>query len=662
MATFTGRTIANTYKGLLNIDNNNSGIDGTVRTVQDGEGTNSPLQLSNSILNVNGAFQIGGVQLTANVSSLNALADITGATGMIAVDGGTAYGRTLTGGAGVSITNANGTSGNPTIALNTTGVSAATYGPVSFITVNSVGQVTSATIPTSISVAEIKGSTFTTEYLNASANVSITGDTFVGGSLTVSGTTSVSNIVVTSIDAGQINSAIVSCSIMTANVLNVIGFGTSVTNFTANNLVVVSSTQITGIVSADDAVFSGNVSAANFYADTNIYIAGAAIPNASQITSVNDSITALSATMATSIGTANTRITSVSDYAVALSATMATSIGNSNSAITALSATMATSIGNSNSAITALSATMATSIGNSNSAITALSATMATSIGTANTRITSVSDYAVALSATMATSIGTANTRITSVSDFAVALSATMATSIGTANTRITSVSDFAIALSATMATSIGTANTRITALSATLATSIGNSNTAITALSATMATSIGTANTRITSVSDYAVALSATLATSIASRLPLTGGTITGTVSAQEVDVSSLGIGTVAGAKRLTMNGAAVAQYASLTDGATIAVNFNTAQNFIVQLAGNRTLGNPTNCVAGQTGSIIIVQDGTGGRTLSYGTSWDFIGGTAPTLSTGVSAVDRIDYIVYTSTAVQAIASLDIK
>jgi len=634
MSTFTGRTIANTYKGLLNIDNDNSGIDTTVRTVQDGEGTASPLQLSNSILNVNGDFQIGGVQLTANVSSLNALADITGATGMIAVDGGTAYGRTLTGGAGVSITNANGTSGNPTIALNTTGVSAATYGPVSLITVNSVGQVTSATIPTSISVAEIRGSTFTTEYLNASSNVSITGDTFVGGSFTVSGTTSVSNIVVTSIDAGQINSAIVSCSIMTANVLNVIGFGTSVTNFTANNLVVVSSTQITGMVSAANAVFSGNVSAANLYADTNIYIAGAAIPNATQITSVNDSITALSATMATSIGTANTRITSVSDYAVALSATMATSIGNSNTVIAAVSALTSVNL----AAITSINGVIGDGTGFVTDAeLAAVSATLATSISNSNTAIT-------ALSATMATSIGTANTRITSVSDFAVALSATMATSIGTANTRITSVSDFAVALSST------------------LATSIGNSNTAITALSATMATSIGTANTRITSVSDYAVALSATLATSIASRLPLAGGTITGTVSAQEVDVSSLGIGTVAGAKRLTMNGAAVAQYASLTDGATIAVNFNTAQNFIVQLAGNRALGNPTNCVAGQTGSIIIVQDGTGGRTLSYGTSWDFIGGTAPTLSTGVSAVDRIDYIVYTSTAVQAIASLDIK
>ena len=634
MSTFTGRTIANTYKGLLNIDNDNSGIDTTVRTVQDGEGTASPLQLSNSTLNVNGAFQIGGVQLTANVSSLNALADITGATGMIAVDGGTAYGRTLTGGAGVSITNANGTSGNPTIALNTTGVSAATYGPVSLITVNSVGQVTSATIPTSISVAEIRGSTFTTEYLNASSNVSITGNTLIAGSLTVSGTTSVSNIVVTSIDAGQINSAIVSCSIMTANVLNVIGFGTSVTNFTANNLVVLSSTQLTGMVSAANAVFSGNVSAANLYADTNIYIAGAAIPNATQITSVNDSITALSATMATSIGTANTRITSVSDYAVALSATMATSIGNSNTVIAAVSALTSVNL----AAITSINGVIGDGTGFVTDAeLAAVSATLATSISNSNTAIT-------ALSATMATSIGTANTRITSVSDFAVALSATMATSIGTANTRITSVSDFAVALSST------------------LATSIGNSNTAITALSATMATSIGTANTRITSVSDYAVALSATMATSIASRLPLAGGTITGTVSAQEVDVSSLGIGTVAGAKRLTMNGAAVAQYASLTDGATIAVNFNTAQNFIVQLAGNRALGNPTNCVAGQTGSIIIVQDGTGGRTLSYGTSWDFIGGTAPTLSTGVSAVDRIDYIVYTSTAVQAIASLDIK
>ena len=72
--------------------------------------------------------------------------------------------------------------------------------------------------------------------------------------------------------------------------------------------------------------------------------------------------------------------------------------------------------------------------------------------------------------------------------------------------------------------------------------------------------------------------------------------------------------------------------------------------------LAGNRTLDNPTNCVAGQVGSIFVVQDGTGSRTLAYGTSWDFPAGTAPTLSTDADAIDRLDYIVHTSTDVQTI------
>jgi hypothetical protein len=84
-----------------------------------------------------------------------------------------------------------------------------------------------------------------------------------------------------------------------------------------------------------------------------------------------------------------------------------------------------------------------------------------------------------------------------------------MATSINTANARITSVSDFAVALSATLATSIGTANTRIT------------------------------------SVSDFAVALSATLAASIGNQLPKAGGAMTGVLSATDVYVSALAVGT---------------------------------------------------------------------------------------------------------------------
>ena len=92
------------------------------------------------------------------------------------------------------------------------------------------------------------------------------------------------------------------------------------------------------------------------------------------------------------------------------------------------------------------------------------------------------------------------------------------------------------------------------------------------------------------------------------------------------------------------------------LTDGATITPDFADSNNFSVTLGGNRTLANPTNITAGQSGSIFITQDGTGSRTLAYGSYFDFAGGTAPTLSTTASAVDRIDYIVRTTTSIHAV------
>lgn len=68
--------------------------------------------------------------------------------------------------------------------------------------------------------------------------------------------------------------------------------------------------------------------------------------------------------------------------------------------------------------------------------------------------------------------------------------------------------------------------------------------------------------------------------------------------------------------------------------------------------------LSNPTNlanCV-GQSGSIFVIQDGTGSRVLTYAGSWDFIGGTPPTLSTAANAVDRIDYVVRSGTSIHAV------
>lgn len=93
-----------------------------------------------------------------------------------------------------------------------------------------------------------------------------------------------------------------------------------------------------------------------------------------------------------------------------------------------------------------------------------------------------------------------------------------------------------------------------------------------------------------------------------------------------------------------------------ALTDGATITPDLADSNNFSVTLGGNRTLANPSNIVAGQSGSIFITQDGTGSRTLAYGSYYDFAGGTAPTLSTTASAVDRIDYVVRSSTSIHCV------
>ena len=98
-----------------------------------------------------------------------------------------------------------------------------------------------------------------------------------------------------------------------------------------------------------------------------------------------------------------------------------------------------------------------------------------------------------------------------------------------------------------------------------------------------------------------------------------------------------------------------------ALTDGATIAVDFNDSNNYSVTLAGNRTLGQPTNQVVGQSGSIFITQDGTGSRTLAYHADWKWAGGSgsAPTLSTAAASVDRIDYIVAAANKIHAVATL---
>ena len=151
---------------------------------------------------------------------------------------------------------------------------------------------------------------------------------------------------------------------------------------------------------------------------------------------------------------------------------------------------------------------------------------------------------------------------------------------------------------------------------------------------------------------------------------LPLTGGTlsgnlvITGTASVGSTFAvtgattlsSTLGVtGTATFNGTMSATGNAYMQIDTLTDGATITPDFGVGNNFSVTLGGNRTLANPTNLTAGQSGVIFITQDGTGSRTLAFGTFWDFPNSATPSLSTGANDVDVLVYTVRSATSIVA-------
>lgn len=79
----------------------------------------------------------------------------------------------------------------------------------------------------------------------------------------------------------------------------------------------------------------------------------------------------------------------------------------------------------------------------------------------------------------------------------------------------------------------------------------------------------------------------------------------------------------------------------ATLTDQATITWDASTQDVCKVTLGDNRTLAAPTNGTTGQFISILVIQDGTGSRTLTWNAVYEFKDDTAPTLTTTASKGD---------------------
>lgn len=123
----------------------------------------------------------------------------------------------------------------------------------------------------------------------------------------------------------------------------------------------------------------------------------------------------------------------------------------------------------------------------------------------------------------------------------------------------------------------------------------------------------------------------------------------VTGIITATSIGINS----TTTNSTKLYVQGNSAGNIVTLTDGATITPDFSLGNNFQVTLAGTRTIANPTGVTTGQSGVIFIQENGTGGYTVGWGTSWDFASATAPTLITTASALNALPYFARSTTSI---------
>ena len=104
-----------------------------------------------------------------------------------------------------------------------------------------------------------------------------------------------------------------------------------------------------------------------------------------------------------------------------------------------------------------------------------------------------------------------------------------------------------------------------------------------------------------------------------------------------------------------ITAKAATAGQPVALVSSASITPDFSNGNNFTLTLGVNTVLNNPTSPTPGQSGAIVITQDSSGSRTMSFGSYYKFAGGVAPSLTTTPNAVDVLAFYVESNNRITA-------
>ena len=95
MGQLTNQYVSSSYQGLLKMTDSTTGVTGTLQTVQTGDGTNTPLQISKTEVNISGSLTVNGAPISFDTGSFATTGSnvfkgkqtITGSNGSLTYDG-----------------------------------------------------------------------------------------------------------------------------------------------------------------------------------------------------------------------------------------------------------------------------------------------------------------------------------------------------------------------------------------------------------------------------------------------------------------------------------------------------------------------------------------------------------------------------------------------